>query len=113
MVRAVARLENVFQSDLHFAVVQNGRVDAPEVGRPQRTAGPRELRRVQKIESLIAELNLPFFAHTELFEEREIPRLLRRSVEQRNAGVAVTLGAEERPFPCAAVALRTEKRRRI
>src|SRR5262249_52366152 len=73
----------------------------------------RELRRVQKIESLVAELHLPFFTHSEFFEERKVPGLLRRGVEQRNTGVAITPGTEKGAFPRAAVALPAEERRPI
>src|SRR5258708_12389306 len=82
--------KRILQRELHFAVVDGGCCDPPERGVAQVGVRTGELRRVEQIESLNAELQTVCLLDAELLEERKIPSLQAGRIDQPFAPVAVT-----------------------
>src|SRR5262249_48917567 len=106
-------LEQILQPKLHLPVVNHSRADAPKVGCAQIAAGSIELRRIQEIERFIPELQFVAFANPEFLEQRKIPGLLARSVEQADTCVSVAFRTQIDPVARTSIALRPHKSPRI
>src|SRR5262245_9431560 len=83
-------LKEIFQPELHLAIVVDGGRDSSEGRAAHRCRGSAELRRIGEIKCLPPKLHpMPFF-YPEFLEQREIPGLGCRSIEEIYAGGAVS-----------------------
>src|SRR5215831_2702316 len=98
-------LEDVFQGELHLAVVRYSGCDLAEVRTAQAPGRRAELGSIQEVERLPTKLDFVRFLNADVFKNRKIPGLLRRSVKQTHSGVAVALGSQKDSIARTAVAL--------
>src|SRR5262245_49058110 len=94
--------EGVFESKLHFAVAVDSGADPTEGGVSKGTAGSGKLGGIQEVEGFPSELDTMTFANAERLEQGEVPGLLRGSIDQSHAGVAITLRSDEQTLAGAA-----------
>src|SRR6266498_3734570 len=103
-------LKEVFQPELHFSIVIDGRGNFSECGAAQRSRWRAELRRVREIERLPPDLRPVPFLDSEFFEKGEIPCLRGGRVEEIQTSRAVPQRSDENALSRAAVALRADER---
>src|SRR5690242_18453984 len=77
--------KSVLQAELHLAIIDDRGCNLAERGAAQRPVRTTELRGVQEIESLPAELDDVALANPEFLEQREIHRFIGRSIDRAYA----------------------------
>ena len=106
-------LEPIFQPKLHLPIVHQCGSDSPEGRITERSVRRRELRRIEKIERLVPELQGMTFSYLEFLKDSDIPGLLSRGVKRRDAGIAIAQWSNKCAVTRTAVALGLHERSRI
>src|SRR5262249_5851225 len=80
-IHSSSPLKDIFQSELHLAIVCYRGCNLPEVRAAEAPGWRTELRCIQEVERLPPKLHSMPFPDSEVFKESEIPGLLRRRIE--------------------------------